>query len=223
MYGEWYDSCMDLDRTTTALLAGLFDPRNAAAWEAFDRRYRPILLGFARNCGLKDEAANEIAQETIVRFVEEYREGKYDRSRGRLGAWLVTIARYRMIDQQRRRGVAKVERGESAMIDLDDEKSVSAAYEAERRRAVLREALEELATKTKTDPKTIRAFEMLVYHGLSPAQVAEDLGMSTHDVYLAKSRIAAKLREIVERLEADFEESPGDWDAGGRPSARLDA
>jgi DNA-directed RNA polymerase specialized sigma24 family protein len=128
-----------------------------------------------------------------------------------------------MIDQQRRRGVAKVERGESAMIDLDDEQSVSAAYEAERRRAVLREALEELATKTKTDPKTIRAFEMLVYHGLSPAQVAEDLGMSTHDVYLAKSRIAAKLREIVERLEAEFEESPGDWGAGGRPSARLDA
>lgn len=37
----------DLERTTTALLAGLFDPANADAWQAFDRRYRPIVMGFA--------------------------------------------------------------------------------------------------------------------------------------------------------------------------------
>jgi RNA polymerase sigma factor (sigma-70 family) len=215
---------MDLDRTTTALLNGLFDPRNAAAWEAFDRRYRPILVGFVRNCGVKPSEADEIAQETIVRFVEEYREGKYDRSRGRLGAWLVTIARYRVLDMRRKAGTAKVARGESAMIDLDDDKSVGAAYEAERRHALLREALEELRTKSRTDPKTVKAFEMLVYHSLTPQVVAEQLGMSTHDVYLAKSRVAAKLREIVVRLEQEFEEAPGDWEASGsRPSDGLRA
>lgn len=212
----------DPDRTTTALLAGLFDPRNAAAWEAFDRRYRPILTGFVRKCGLPDSDAGEIAQETIVRFVEEYREGRYDRSRGRLGAWLVTIARYRVLDQRRRAGTARVERGESAMIDLDDERSVGAAYEAERRQSLLREALSELRTKSRTDSRTVEAFEMLVYHGLSPQVVAEQMGMSTHDVYLAKSRVAAKLREIVVRLEAEYEEAPGEWDASGsRPSDGL--
>jgi len=213
---------MDLDRTTTALLSGLFDPRNAAAWEAFDRRYRPILLGFVRNCGVRESEAAEIAQETIVRFVEEYREGKYDRTRGRLGAWLVTIARYRVLDMRRRAGTAKVERGESAIVDLDDDRSVGAAYEAERRQALLREALEDLRTRSRTDPKTVQAFEMLVYHGLTPQVVADQLGMSTHDVYLAKSRVAAKLREIVIRLESEYEEAPGDWEAAGsRPSDGL--
>lgn len=213
---------MDLDRTTTALLSGLFDPRNAAVWEAFDRRYRPILLGFVRNCGVRESEAAEIAQETIVRFVEEYREGKYDRSRGRLGAWLVTIARYRVLDMRRRAGTAKLERGESAIVDLDDDRSVGAAYEAERRQALLREALEELRTRSRTDPKTVQAFEMLVYHGLAPQVVAEQMGMSTHDVYLAKSRVAAKLREIVIRLESEYEEAPGDWEAAGsRPSDGL--
>ncbi|MFM7134793.1 MAG: RNA polymerase sigma factor [Planctomycetota bacterium] len=213
---------MDLDRTTTALLAGLFDPKNAAAWETFDRRYRPILVGFARNSGLRENDAAEVAQETIVRFVEEYRAGRYDRERGRLGAWLVTIARYRILDQRRREGTAKVARGESAMVDLDDERSVTEAYEAERRQAVLREALDELRTSSRTDPKTIKAFEMLVYHGLSTQVVAQELGMSAHDVYLAKSRVAAKLREIVVRLEREFEEGPGDWEASGqRPSASL--
>ncbi len=212
----------DLDRTTTALLTGLFDPRNAAAWEAFDRRYRPILVGFARNCGVRENEAAEVAQETIVRFVEEYRAGRYDRTRGRLGAWLVTIARYRLLDARRRAGTARIARGDSAMIDLDDERSMGAAYEAERRHAVLREALEELRTKSRTDPKTVQAFEMLVYHGLAPQVVAEQMGMSTHDVYLAKSRVAAKLREIVLRLEAEYEEAPGDWESSGaRPSDGL--
>ncbi len=210
---------MDLDRTTTALLTGLFDPRNAAAWEAFDRRYRPILIGFARNCGAKDVDAAEVAQETIVRFVEEYRAGKYDRNRGRLGAWLVTIARYRLLDSRRRAGTARIERADSAMVDLDDERSLGASYEAERRQALLREALDEMRTRSRTDPKTVKAFEMLVYHGLTPQVVAEQLQMSTHDVYLAKSRVAAKLREIVLRLESEYEEAPGDWDESGpRPS-----
>ena len=54
------------------------------------------------------------------------------------------------------------------------------------------------------------------------AVVAEELGISAHDVYLAKSRVAAKLREIVQRLEREFEESPGEWEApGARPSAML--
>lgn len=212
----------DPERTTTALLVGLSDPRNAAAWEAFDRRYRPILTGFVRNCGVREVDAAEIAQETIVRFVEEYREGRYDRSRGRLGAWLVTIARYRVLDLRRRAGTARIERGESAMVDLDDERSVGAAYEAERRQSLLREALSELRTRSRTDPRTVQAFEMLVYHGLSPQVVAEQMSMSTHDVYLAKSRVAAKLREIVQRLEAEYEEAPGDWDAAGsRPSDGL--
>lgn len=213
---------MDLDRTTTALLAGLFDPKNAAAWETFDRRYRPILVGFARNSGLKELDAAEVAQETIVRFVEEYRSGRYERERGRLGAWLVTIARYRILDLRRRAGTARIVGGESAIVDLDDDRSVTAAYETERRHAVLREALEELRTRSKTDPRTVKAFEMLVYHGLSTQVVAEELGISTHDVYLAKSRVAAKLRDIVLRLEKEYEEGPGDWEASGsRPSATL--
>ncbi len=215
---------MDLDRTTTALLNGLFDPKNAEAWEAFDRRYRPILVGFVRNLGYDEEVALETAQDTIVRFVTEYREGKYDRDRGRLGAWLVTIARYRLLDLRRRKVTARVLRGESAMVDLDDEHSVGALYERERRQAILRESLEELRKRTKTDPKTIQAFEMLVYHGLSPQVVADQQGMSVHDVDLAKSRIAAKLREIVQRLESEYEEAPGEWeDSDRRPSSGLDA
>lgn len=213
---------MDLDRTTTALLAALHDSANAAAWEAFDRRYRPILVGFARSCGLNEHDAAELAQATIVRFIEQYREGKYDRERGRLGAWLVTIAKYRMLDTRRKKASMHLAHGDSVIVNLDDDRSVGDAYETQRRLAILREALQELREKTKTDPKTIRAFELLYYHGMSVQAVAADLGMQPQEVYLAKSRVAARIREIVARIEKEYEETPGELESSpDRISATL--
>jgi hypothetical protein len=53
--------------------------------------------------------------------------------------------------------------------------------------------------------------------------VAADLGMQVQDVYLAKSRVAARIREIVARIEHEYEEEPGEWAASQkRPSAELD-
>ena len=94
--------------------------------------------------------------------------------------------------------------------------------DAQRRLAILREALQELREKTKTDSKTIRAFELLYYHGMSVQAVAADLGMQPQEVYLAKSRVAMRIREIVARIEREYEETPEDWaSSSDRPSAAF--
>ena len=84
-----------LTRTTTALLEALLDPADDEVWQDFDRRYRPILIAFAQRLGLPDEDA---AQDTLTRFVRSYREGKYDRDRGRLRSWIIGIARHCIYD-----------------------------------------------------------------------------------------------------------------------------
>lgn len=197
---------MDLTRTTTAMLNALHDSGNEPAWEAFDARYRPILVGFARNLGLTDTDAADIAQDTLVRFVQEYRDGRYDRSRGRLGAWLVGIARYRIIDIRRQRAQRHEVGADGAEDGVEDENQLQDAWDREHRQAILRDAMNELRATSRTDERTIRAFELVAAHGRSPQQVAAELGMSVHDVYLAKSRVAQRLREIVERLEKLYDE-----------------
>ena len=189
------------------MLEALQDPQQQAAWEAFDRRYRPILVGFARNLGLVEEDAADVAQETLARFVIEYRDGRYDRDRGRLGAWLVGIARYRVLDHHRKRAGKRQLVGESAIVDLDDQAQLSRIWEEERRRSVLRTAMDELQSNTRTNPKTIKVFELLMVHGLSSQNVAEQLEMTVHDVYIAKSRVAQRLRSIVERLESEYDDA----------------
>ncbi len=193
-------------RTTTAMLAALHDPAATAAWEAFDARYRPILHGFARNLGLSDEESADVAQETIARFVEQYREGRYDRERGRLGAWLVGIARYRILDVRRAHGRRAV-RGESAMVDLDDDRSLGDLWERERRSRIAELAMSRLRDSGRSDPRTMQAFEMLMVHGLTPAVVSEQLEMPIQSVYVAKSRIAERLQKLVAEIESEFDEA----------------
>jgi len=195
----------NISRTTTAMLAALHDPQANEAWEAFDRRYRSVLIGFARNLGLSDEEAADVAQETLSRFVEQYREGRYERERGRLGAWLVGIARYRVLDVRRAQG-RNPRRGESAMVDMDDEASLEEVWDRQRRLRILELAQERLKESGRSDPKTIEAFELLMVHGLSPTVVAEQMEMPLQSVYVAKSRIAERLQRLVEEVEAEFDE-----------------
>ena len=104
-----------LTRTTTALLDDLADPANEAVWHDFDARYRPVLVGFGRRLGLGAEDAADAAQDALARFVRSYREGRYDRGRGRLSSWIIGIARNCIVDQMRTRAARHEERGISAM------------------------------------------------------------------------------------------------------------
>ncbi|MHC5115066.1 MAG: RNA polymerase sigma factor [Planctomycetota bacterium] len=197
---------IDATRTTTMLLEGLFDTDDRLAWGEFDARYRPILLAFARRLGLGETDAFDVAQETLLQFVKEYRAGRYDRERGRLRSWLIGIARYRIASLRRTGARRPAAPAGSAILALPDEAELTNVWESERRMVVLQEALNELRSKTKLSEQTLKAFEMLVIRQMPVSAIAEELEISAHDVYLAKSRVAARLREIVERLERAFDE-----------------
>ena len=196
----------EASRTTTALLNNLHEADNEAAWREFDDRYRSILIGFSRRLGLPEADAVDVAQETMVQFIKEYREGKYDRERGRLRSWLLGIARFRVAGIYRKRATSRVSRGESAIVDMPRENEFEEAWDTERRMTILRKALDELKNKTKIADKTVRAFEMVALQQRSVVDVAAELEISENDVYLAKSRVASKLKEIVASLESLYDE-----------------
>jgi RNA polymerase sigma-70 factor (ECF subfamily) len=197
---------LDVTHTTTALLQGLHEEGGNAAWAVLDRRYRPIVTGLARRLGLSDQDAMDVAQDTMIRVLAEYRDGRYDRERGRMRSWLLSIARTRIADVHRKRAVRREARGESAMVSIPKEQELKDIWSTERRFVVLREALADLQATSKTSDRSILAFEMLVFHRRSVSDVADELDMSENDVYLAKSRIARKLKDTVQQLESLYEE-----------------
>lgn len=193
-----------LPTTSSMLLDALRTGEHEATWTEFDARYRPVLVAFARKLGLAEADAREIAQDVLASFVEEHRAGKYDKNLGRLRSWLFAIARARVA--RRRRDLARDQgrRGESAIAQVADERRVSEVWEREWRQAVLREGLLQLRQGTKMDEATVRAFEMLALEQRPVEAVAAELGMSRDSVYAAKYRAMERLRQLLERLEADW-------------------
>lgn len=191
--------------TTTSLLEGLFNPDDDVVWQAFDLRYRPIITGVARRLGVSGSDADDVAQETLIQFVRDYRAGRYQKERGRLRGWVVGIARHRVIDMQRARGRRKEVPGATAMERMPQDNEMEKLWDEELDRSILRQAVEELRRTTKTSEKSISAFEQVVFDRRSVNAVAEDLGMTPHDIYVSRSRITTRLREIAERLRNLYE------------------
>jgi RNA polymerase sigma-70 factor (ECF subfamily) len=190
--------------TTTELLEGLHESGNRAAWNEFDRRYRPILVAFLRRMGINEDDAADVAQETLACFVKDYREHKYDRQQGRLRSWLIGIARCRLADQRRAIGRRRELRGESAIAGLPDEADAESIWEVEQRRFIFEQAITELRQTTRFNERTISAFERVVLRHEPVETVAEQLELTPQEIYNAKNRVVERLRELVKRYEVGF-------------------
>ncbi|MBK8915929.1 MAG: sigma-70 family RNA polymerase sigma factor [Phycisphaerales bacterium] len=189
--------------TTTELLDGLHQSGNRAAWSEFDRRYRPILIAFLARMGLDHADAADVAQETLACFVRDYRLNRYDRSRGRLRTWLISIARFRLADLRREEGRRR-EIPAAALESVADDREADALWEAEQRRFIFEQAVAELRTTTRFSERTIEAFERVVIRREPVDQVSAEVGLSPQEIYNAKGRIVERLRDLVKRYEERF-------------------
>lgn len=186
--------------TTTLLLERLCDAHNKTEWGEFDARYRPILVGVGMQMGLGPDEAEETAQESLAQFARDYREGRYNRDKGRLRAWLIGICRHRVLDAHRRLARHGAYRGESAIMNLPDVHTVTRAWEEQERRIIFIRAMDELHGSERIARGTIRTFEMVALEGVPATTVAETMGITVAEVYRVKSRVTHRLREIVAQL-----------------------
>lgn len=191
--------------TTTALLESLKDPGQDAVWREFDARFRPLLTALAVRLGLDVGEAEDVAQETLAEFVRAYREGKYDRTRGRLSSWVIAIAKNRIARRRRAVGRHAGRRGDSALADLGDTAQLAALWDEEERHLIILRAMELLRAGRASEAK-LRAFELVAMRGVPAEEAARECGMTVDEVYTAKSRLTIRLRELVEELTAAYRE-----------------
>lgn len=190
--------------TTSTVLERLqrFDDRDA--WAEFADRFRAPIERFARKQGLSEADSEDVAQETLLGFAKGYRENGYDRSKGRLSTWLFGIA-WRRVDHVRRRGDrAFTERtaddnATAFWAGVPDDAEASAAWDSAWEQALLERCVRRV--KHEVQPATFRAFEMLVLEKRSVEDVVAELGITRNAVYIAKHRVATRIRALVGELE----------------------
>lgn len=189
--------------TTTILLEQLLNTETNA-WQRFMDRFRTPMVRFARRCGLTEEQAEDATQDTLVRFVEQYREGQYDRSRGRLGSWLFTLM-YNSIRSQRRDDARSPKQG-PRVIDrttffsaLPDEATAKQVWEQDWEHHALSMCMNQL--RSEVSPSHFQIFELTIFREVPAAEVARQLGLTRDAVYQARYRMLKRLEELRETFQ----------------------
>ena len=198
--------------TRQSLLHRLKDWEDQQSWDEFVRLYQGLIRGTALKAGLPETVAQEVVQETWISVAKQMPKFSYDPQMGSFRSWLLAITRRRIVDQLRRMarnpaqtsgdptpptGTAPIERVPAPeSLDLD------CIWEEEWRQGLFQKALE--GVRGEVDPKHFQIFDCYVLKGWPVDDVVRLLKVSSSQVYVVKHRLAALLKERIERLEKSF-------------------
>jgi RNA polymerase sigma-70 factor (ECF subfamily) len=192
--------------TTSTVLEKLRDYDEKTAWELLDRHFQGALVQFGARMGLTPADSQDAAQETLIAFAQAYREGNYDKEKGRLKHWLFGIAKRQCLkvrhklSRQRERGQIEQREDSQPLEQIAAEgDALASLWEEEWRRMVYARALE--CVRTEVTPETFEIFQQVVFQGRSNDEVAASFGVDRAKVYDAKYRVTRRLAQLAGEYE----------------------
>ncbi|HEY2841688.1 MAG TPA: sigma-70 family RNA polymerase sigma factor [Pirellulales bacterium] len=197
----------DSPLTRASLLLKLRDGADQGAWQEFMRLYGPLIYGFARKRGLQDADAADLMQDVLRSVSTAIGRLDYDRNQGTFRGWLFTITRNKIFNFLAARQSRPQSSGggatSQALDNLPDSGDGADVWELEYQRRLAAMAMEQV--RTEFQENTWQAFSLTAVDGLSAAEVARRLSMTPGAIYVAKSRVLARLKEQVETLRRQEE------------------
>jgi RNA polymerase sigma-70 factor (ECF subfamily) len=198
----------DSPLTRASLLVQIRDGSNHDAWQEFIKLYGPVVYGFARKRGLQDADAADLMQDVMRSVSSAIGRLDYDRNQGTFRGWLFTITRnkvFNFLSARRIRPQASGDSGTNRLLESHpDTSDGSDEWEMDYQRRVAAIAMERV--KTEFQENTWLAFWLTAVDGVAVAEVAKQVGLSHGAIYVAKSRVLARLKEEVEAMRRQEEE-----------------
>jgi RNA polymerase sigma-70 factor (ECF subfamily) len=212
----------DWQATRWSLLARLKNWEDQQSWrESFDA-YWKLIYSVARKAGLNDAEAQDVVQDTILSVAKKIKDFQCDPEAGSFKAWLLTLTRWRILNQVKKRlpasaaqsinqrglgqppaqgrqsdqtRTATVERvADPVSLDL------SAVWEAEW--AQNRTEAARTRVQQQVSAKQFQIFELSVVQGWPVREITQLLGVSAGQVYLARHRVGRLLKKELKRLDS---------------------
>jgi RNA polymerase sigma-70 factor (ECF subfamily) len=192
--------------TRPSLLVRLRDPRDERAWAEFLEIYTPLVYRLARRKGLQGADADDLAQEVFRAVAGAIDRWSPDPGRGSFRGWLFRIARNLLINLLARQGRQPRGTGDPEVARLLEEQpappgEASTLFELEYRRQLFQWAIEQV--RGEVQPTTWDAFWRTGVGDEEPGDVAESLAMTVGAVYVAKTRVMARIRRKIEQIEGE--------------------
>jgi RNA polymerase sigma-70 factor (ECF subfamily) len=185
-----------LGSTSTGLLqeARAGDP---GAWGRLARLYGPLVYQWGRRRGLPAPDAEDVVQEVFLTVAGKLAQFRRGRPGGTFRGWLWAITRNKVGDWLRRQAAGARAVGgtdaqrrllEAALPEGDDGPPPDTAGLYQRALDLIR---------AEFDERGWEVFRRLVMEEQGPADVAAAVGLSRSAVYVIKSRVLRRLREVL--------------------------
>ena len=192
-------------QTPKSLLMRIADLAEGEDWARFVELYGPAIGKFVRLLGsdIPEADVDDMVQETLVKLVALLRDKAFDPQRAKFSTWLGVIIRRQMVDRMRRRQARK----EDSQVPLDIEIPSSADFDPAVkldiawRLARHQTAVRHVFTKSALSLQNQRIYLMATADGLSPREIAQQLGIKENVVRAIRSRVA----KMIEAVEHQFE------------------
>jgi RNA polymerase sigma-70 factor, ECF subfamily len=188
--------------TSASLLSGLRADQQQA-WQRFSRVFGPVLYIWVRQGGIPEQDAADVVQAVYQSVYVSLARFRKEQPGERFRDWLWTITKRRMCDHFRSikhkvMAAGGTEAG-AAWLDVPDRFPADEpdAYESETA-LIVREALEMIRHEFR--PSTWQACLLTVCEGQPATEVAQHLHLSVGAVYMARSRVLKRLKEVLDGL-----------------------
>jgi RNA polymerase sigma-70 factor, ECF subfamily len=188
-------------KTRNSLLMRIQSPRDDEAWSQFVAIYRPVVYRLARQRGLQDADAEDLAQQVVISVRRAIGNWDADPSKGRFHFWLARIAQNAIINALTRRP-ADAAAGGTAVADLleqqpEPDHHTREHLQREYRRSVFRRAAERI--RPEFQDGTWNAFWLTTVEGICIEEAGHTLGKSAGAIYAARSRVMRRLKSEIEQ------------------------
>ena len=194
----------DASITRPSLLLRVRDVNDDAAWSQFVEIYTPLVFGYCRGRGLQEGDAADVAQETLRAVAKAIGKFEYDPQRGKFRSWLLTVVRSKLHDflaQQQRQPALASETTLRIQLENESMPADESVWEADYYRAIFNWAAERI--RGEFHESTWQAFWRTTIDQRDGKEVAESLGLSVGAVYVAKSRVIARLKQEIQSVGAE--------------------
>jgi RNA polymerase sigma factor (sigma-70 family) len=191
-------------QTRLSLLMRLHDQRDERAWGEFLLLYEPLVLRLMRGRGLQESDARDTTQQVLLRISQAIERYRPDGAEASFRRWLFRVARNVVLTFLVRQSRDPKTLNDSQAAGIEDVVAASSAesqlFDHEYQQQVLAWAAEQVRREFRET--TWRAFVETSVNGRPIADVARELKLSAGSVYVARSRIIARLRAKVDEFEA---------------------
>ena len=185
-----------MDTTDGELIETVKDWRDDHSWKVFHERYAGFITSHAIRCGLNENEAEDVLQETMIKVARALPTFEYDRKVCRFRTWLNQIINHRIVDHYRckNRFLKRETSLESLGIDPPDShpEGVDPVAHAETERAMLEACLAGVRNEVK--PEHWQLFEAYALRGLKAKEVAALFNVSVSKVRTTRMRLLSKLK-----------------------------